>query len=145
MARGPFPDVGSVEVSPPTANESPIRRCASSNDRLLTTPREGIETVTDVLYYTAREHANRKAFGWRDILQTHVEEKEVQKTIGGKMITEMRKWTLFELSAYKWVNYIQVKEYAVDLAKGLVELGMKPSQIFNIYAGTGSVPLEFAY
>ena len=97
--------------------------------------------MTDVLYYTAREYANRKAFGWRDILETHVEEKEVQKTIGGKKISEMRKWTHFELSAYKWVNYLQVKEYAVDLAKGLVDLGMKPSQIFNIYAGTGSVCL----
>ena len=101
--------------------------------------------MTDVLYYTAREHANRKAFGWRDILETHVEEKEVQKTIDGKKSTELCKWTHFELSAYKWVNYLQVKEYAVDLAKGLVDLGVKPSQIFNIYARTGSVRLEFAH
>ena len=137
MPRGPFPDIGSVEVSPPTANESPIRRCASSNDQLLARPHEGIDTVTDVLYYTAREHGTRKAFGWRDILQTHVEEKEVQKTIGGKTVTEMRKWTYFELSGYKWINYVQMREYALDLAKGLVELGMKRSQVFNIYAGTG--------
>ena len=61
----------------------------------------------------------------------------MQKTIGGKKITELRKWTYFELSAYKWINYIQMKEYALDTAKGLVELGMKPSEIFNIYAGTG--------
>jgi long-chain acyl-CoA synthetase len=136
MPRGPFPDIGSVEVSPPTANESPIRRCASSKDQLLTRPCEGIDTVTDVLYYTARVYGNRKAFGWRDILETHVEEKEVQKTVGGRTITEKRKWTYFELSGYKWINYIQLKEYAIDLAKGLVELGMEPSQVFNIYAGT---------
>ena len=77
MPRGPFLDIGLVDMTPPTANESPIRRCASSNDRLLTTLREGIDTVTDVLYYTAQEHANRKAFGWRDILETQVEEKQV--------------------------------------------------------------------
>jgi long-chain acyl-CoA synthetase len=137
MPRGPFPDIGSVEVTPPTTCESPIRRCASSNDQLLTRPREGVDTVTDVLYYTARKHGNRKAFGWRDILKTHVEEKEAQKTIGGKTSTATHKWTYFELSGYKWISYIQMKEYAVDLAKGLVELGMVPSQIFNIYAGTG--------
>lgn len=138
MPCGPFPDIGSVDISPPTtANESPIRRCASSKDELLTSPYEGIDTVTDVLYYTAREHGRRKAFGWRDIIKVHEEEKEVQKTIGGKTITEMRKWTYFELSGYKWIDYIQMKEYAIDLAKGLVQLGMQPSQIFNIYAATG--------
>ena len=143
MPRGPFPDIGSVEITPPTTNESPIRRCASSDDQLLTSPHEGIDTVTDVLYYTAREYGSRKAFGWRDIIKTHVEEKEVQKTIGGKTITEMRKWTHFELSGYKWIDYIQMKEYAIDVAKGLVELGMRPSQIFNIYAETGYDRLYF--
>jgi len=137
MPRGLFPDIGSVEITLPTANESPIRRCASATNQLLTGPREGVDTVTDVLYYTAREHGSRKAFGWRDIIETHVEEKEVQKTIAGKPITEMRKWTYYELSGYKWINYIQMKEYVIDLAKGLVELGMKPSQIFNIYSATG--------
>ena len=138
MPRGRFPDVGSVDVAPPTAaDESPVRRCASSADQLLACPHEGVETVTDVLYYAARAHGTRRAFGWRDIIEVHEEEKQVQKTVGGRTTTEMRKWTYFELSGYQWIDYIQMKEYAIDLAKGLVHLGLESSQIFNIYAATG--------
>ena len=136
MDKNKFPAYGSVEVSKATDTHSAVRRNPLHKDALVERPKPGINTVTDILFHNAREHGTRNALGWRDIVQTVEEEKDIKKMVNGEEITEKKKWKYFQLSEYKWLNHVEVKERAVDMSKGLVELGLEKGQIFNIYAAT---------
>jgi len=136
MDKNKFPAHGSVEVSKPTDTHGAVRRNPLHKDALVERPKAGISTVTDILLYNAREHGTRNALGWRDVVDTIEEEKDIKKTIAGKEVTETKKWKYFQLSEYRWLNYVEVKERAVDMGKGLVELGLEKGEIFNIYAAT---------
>ncbi|KAF8900472.1 long-chain-fatty-acid-CoA-ligase [Gymnopilus junonius] len=128
---------GSVEFAPPAGpGEGPIRRSTLSKDGLVQRPFDGIDTVFDVVEYAARTHGNRKALGWRDIIRIHEEEKEVKKFVGGKEVTEKKKWKYFELSDYKYISYLELKEAVSEVARGLVHLGVTKGDVFNVYAQT---------
>ncbi|KAM6493472.1 long-chain-fatty-acid-CoA-ligase [Amanita muscaria] len=128
---------GSVEVTPASGpGEGPIRRFAIHKDNLVTQPFEGIETVYDVLAYAARTHGTRNAVGWRDIVDIHEEEKEVKKVVGGKEVTEKKKWKYFELSDCKYMNYIEFKDAVCSLARAFVDIGITTEEVFNVYAQT---------
>jgi long-chain acyl-CoA synthetase len=75
--------------------------------------------------------------GWRDILEVVEEEKEIVKTIDGKETKSMKTWKYFKLSEYKYISYTELRNNAVDIAKGLLELGINRGDIFNVYAATG--------
>ncbi|KAF7373891.1 Long-chain-fatty-acid-CoA ligase [Mycena sanguinolenta] len=128
---------GTVEVAPPSAdNEGPTRRLAIHSDSLATTPFAGIETTYDIIQYSASTHGTRNALGWRDVLDVHEEEKEVTKVVDGKEIKEKKKWKYFELSEYKWMNYVEVKEAVGEIGRALVDLGVGTEDVVNIYAAT---------
>lgn len=116
--------------------ETPTRRNALHKDKLVTQPLDGIEVVPDVLAYCARTHGTRPAVGWRDVLDVHEEEKEIIKTVDGKEVKEKKKWKYFELSSYKYLNYVEVKEAASEVAAALADVGVKKGDVFNIYAAT---------
>lgn len=124
---------------PAGPHESGIRRAAHTKDKLLTEPFPGVNTVCDVLDYAARTHGDRPGMGWRDVVDIVEEEKEIVKTINGKEEKQMKKWKYFKLSAFKWVNYIEIKDACYEIAKGLLELGIQKDEIWNTYAATGSV------
>ncbi|KAJ7607755.1 long-chain-fatty-acid-CoA-ligase [Roridomyces roridus] len=128
---------GSVEVAPPSApDEGPTRRLAISADKLVTQPFAGIDTVYDILEYVAKTHGTRDALGWRDVVRIHEEEKEVTKNVGGKDVTEKKKWKYFELSDYKWITFVGLRDRVSEVARGLVNLGVTTDDVFNIYAAT---------
>lgn len=74
--------------------------------------------------------------GTRPIVETIEEEKEVVKTIGGKEHKEMKTWKYFKLGAFEWIDYVELRDRATDMAKGLLELGANREEVFNIYAAT---------
>ncbi|KAG6857935.1 hypothetical protein C0995_004019, partial [Termitomyces sp. Mi166 len=76
------------------------------------------------------------ALGWRDIISTVEEEKDVTKVVGGKEITEKKKWKYFQLSDYKYLTFVEVKEVVSEIARGLVELGVSKEDVINVYAQT---------
>ncbi|KAJ7697743.1 long-chain-fatty-acid-CoA-ligase [Mycena olivaceomarginata] len=129
---------GSVPVAPPAAdNEGPTRRLAISADALVKRPFEGIETVWDVVEYVAKTHGTRDALGWRDVVKVHEEEKEIKKKDkDGKDIIEKKKWKYFELSDYRYISYVGLKEAIEEVARGLVDIGVGKDDVFNIYAAT---------
>ncbi|KAL0062754.1 long-chain fatty acid-CoA ligase [Marasmius tenuissimus] len=128
---------GSVEIAPPAEpNEGGVRRLAISSDKLITQPFEGIDTLYDIIPYAARTHGTRKAMGWRNIVDIHEEEKEIKKNVGGKEVTEKKKWKYFELSDYQYINYIELKDAVSEVARGLVELGVSEDNVFNIFSQT---------
>ncbi|KAF8830716.1 hypothetical protein HHX47_DHR2000845 [Lentinula edodes] len=128
---------GSVEIGPAAGpGEGPFRRIAISSESLITQPFEGIKTVYDVLEYSARTHRTRRALGWREIVDIHEEEKEVKKVVGGKEVTEKKKWKYFQLSDYKYINFIELKDAVSEIAKGLVQIGVTSDDVFNIFSQT---------
>ena len=127
---------GSVEVGEAKPGETRVRRLAMTKDTLTTKPPHGLETVCDVLDYAARTHGTKDSLGWRDIIDVHEEKKEVKKIVDGKEVTETKSWKYFQLSDYKFMSFIQVKEAAVEVAGGLLKLGIQRTDILNIYAAT---------
>lgn len=118
------------------AGETPIRRNSLHTSALVTRPLDGVSTVLDILRYAARVHGTRHAVGWRDVIDIHEEQKEVTKTVGGKSHKEIKTWKYFQLSEYKYLNYVEVQEAAEEIGAGLLELGVSKEDVFNIYAQT---------
>jgi long-chain acyl-CoA synthetase len=128
---------GSVEVAAPAGpGEGPTRRCTLSKDGLVTQPFEGIDTVYDIVAYAARTHGSRKALGWRDVVNVIEEEKEVTKVIDGQAVKEKKKWKFFELSDYKYLSFIEVKEAVSEIARALIHLGVTSDDVINVYSQT---------
>jgi len=128
---------GSVVV--PSDGEGAVRRLAIIADRLVTRPFEGIDVVPDVISHAARTHGSRDAFGWRNVVKVHEEEKEVKKTVGGQEVTETKKWKYFELSDFEYISFLEVEERVLELARGLLHHGILKTDVFNIYAQTRCV------
>src|SRR5712671_3703849 len=135
---------GSIEVGPTAQQgESRIRRLQKTHDRFVSAPIEGINTVHDVLLYASRTHGERKAFGYRDIIDIIEEQKEVTKIVGGQEVKETKTWKYFHLSDYKYISYIELKVAVSEVARGLLKLGVQKNDVFNIYAQTAYVVLSF--
>jgi long-chain acyl-CoA synthetase len=128
-----FFGLGSVEVD---SNGDKARRLAISADTLVTQPSDGVETITDVISYTARVHGTNDAMGWRDIVEVHEEEKDVKKMVGGKEVTEKKIWKYFQLSDYKYISFVDVQERVLEVARGLHHYGITKDNVFNVYAAT---------
>ncbi|KAJ7718927.1 hypothetical protein B0H16DRAFT_1475282 [Mycena metata] len=99
-------------------------------------PFAGIDTVYDVLQYVAKTHDTCDALGWCDIVDIHEEAKEVTKTVDGKEVKETKKWKYFQLSGYKYITYIGLKDQVNEIVRGLVDLGLTTDDVCNIYAAT---------
>jgi long-chain acyl-CoA synthetase len=128
---------GSVEVgSEAPEGESRARRLAITADKLVTQPFEGIDTVSDVIAYSARTHGEKPAMGWRDVVAVHEEAKEVKKVVDGKEVMEKKNWRFFELSDYKYMSFLDVQEAVSELARALVHLGIGTEDVFNVYSQT---------
>lgn len=75
-------------------------------------------------------------FGYRDILDTIKEEKEITKTVGGKEVKEMKTWQYFKLGEYKWWTYDQFAQLVKDAQGGLIKAGCSRNSVFNLYSST---------
>jgi long-chain acyl-CoA synthetase len=127
---------GSVEVGPEAKpGESRARRNALWPDSL-TSNEKNLECIYDILTYSARNYGTQPAIGYREIVDVHVEEKDVKKTVDGKDIVEKKKWEYFQLSEYKYINFIQLKDMADSIGRGLIDLGLKRGDVLNIYSST---------
>ena len=125
-------EVGAAKVE----GETRVRRLAKASDKLVTQPFEGIDTVYDVVQYAARAHGTRDAFGHRDIIDIVEEEKEVKKVVGGKEVTETKKWKYFHLSDFKFISYLDVQEAVSEIARAFIDLGITTEDIVNVYSTT---------
>lgn len=134
VKRTNYYGAGSVTVTTPDGQQ--VRRLAISSAALVTQPVEGVNTVADVLAYAARTHGSKPAYGSRDVVKIHTEEKDVKKMVDGEQVTEKKKWSYFELSEYKYISYLDVQERATEVAGGLIALGVTKEEIINVYAAT---------
>ncbi|KZO91782.1 long-chain-fatty-acid-CoA-ligase [Calocera viscosa TUFC12733] len=128
--------MGSFEHGPAKPGETAPRIGYATPKELVARPGPGIDTVYDILQYTAKRHGNNNAIGYREVLNIIEEEKEVTKTVDGKPHTEKKKWMYFQLSEYKYWTFVEFRDKVLKVASGLRELGMEPGNVFNIYADT---------
>lgn len=129
---------GSVEFGPePKQGEGkPRKNYIIRDEGLAERPMDGMVTVYDVLEYVDRTYGTKNAIGYRDVIKTHVEEKEVTKTVGGKEVKEMKKWSYFELSEFKYLSFTDLRKHSDSIGRGLADFGLEKGNIFNIYAST---------
>lgn len=121
------------------------RRNVKAKDGLLTTPKEGINTLYDILRYSAATYGNAKAVGSRKILNTHEETKKVKKMVDGKQQEVDKKWTYFELSPYKYSSFVEFEKMALSLGGAFKKLGFNPQDRLHLFAATSSQWLGIAH
>lgn len=116
--------------------EGRARRCYVSPNQLVEVPAEGVTVLADILERSARLFPNKNALGWRDLVRMIEEEKEVKKVVAGVTSVEMKKWSYFELSDYKYWTYGELAAIVKKAGSALVATGHTRDTIFNIYSGT---------
>ncbi|GAA5983721.1 hypothetical protein JCM11641_001727 [Rhodosporidiobolus odoratus] len=127
-----------VEVGPPAQpGQSRTRRYHATADKLVDSPSPEVKVIADLLAHSVKTRPDNEAVGWREVVQVHIEEKEVTKNVGGKEVKEKKSWQYFELSPYKTMTYRELGAHVKDAASALVKLGHTRETIFNIYSQTG--------
>ncbi|SOV06870.1 related to long-chain-fatty-acid-CoA ligase [Ustilago sp. UG-2017a] len=132
-----MPNLASVEIdTPANKGETKIRRSYRAPDRLLERPAEGINTMADIFLKARERFPKRAIMGWRDVVRTHDENKEITKKVEGKEVKQTKTWQYYELSNYKYLTYDEFEERIQHASSGLVNLGLSKDTRFNIYATT---------
>jgi long-chain acyl-CoA synthetase len=137
MVAKPF----SVEVTDTSADgEGRIRRnrVAGTGD-LLTTPRDNVSTVYELVQYSVNKFGDKNCMGHRNVVKEHTEEKMLTKMVDGVERQIPKKWTYWELSPYFYRSFKQVGEESAALGSGLRNLGLNPGDRIELYAGTSYV------
>jgi long-chain acyl-CoA synthetase len=134
----------SVEVSKEDVKgEGRIRRnrVVASGD-LHTKPREDVSTVYELLQSSIKKFGDKDCMGHRNVIQEHTEEKMITKMVDGEERQIPKKWTFWELSPYVYRTFEEVGEESAALGSGLRNLGLKPGDRVELYAGTSYDPLR---
>ncbi|KAG0194878.1 long-chain fatty acid-CoA ligase [Apophysomyces sp. BC1034] len=126
----------SVEVSPKVPGETPIRRSILAPDALMTTPAKGVETLFDILEYSAALYKNRRAFGYRTLEKEFKQEKHLVKKVNGVEKKETKTWSYFQLSPYRYYTYAEALQLAKTIGYGFKKLGLKKGDRLEIFAST---------
>ncbi|KAF2748751.1 acetyl-CoA synthetase-like protein [Sporormia fimetaria CBS 119925] len=141
--HGPF----SVEVPGATKVEGETipRRNIKVKDGLKMKPDPEISTLYELLKWSSAKYGNAKAMGSRRIVKTHTETKKVKKMIDGEQREVDKDWTYFEMSAYKYMSFVEFEKLAHTVGSGLKNLGLVPEDRVHIFAGTSSQWLTMAH
>ncbi|KAF7723242.1 long-chain fatty acid-CoA ligase [Apophysomyces ossiformis] len=126
----------SIEVGPKVPGETPIRRSILAPDELMTVPAQGVETLFDILRYSASLYQDRRAFGYRKLEKEFKQEKQIVKVVNGVEKKETKTWSYFQLSPYHYYTYAEAFTLTQTLGSGLKKLGLKPGDKMEIFAST---------
>ncbi|SMQ51222.1 unnamed protein product [Zymoseptoria tritici ST99CH_1A5] len=121
------------------------RRNVKAKDGLFETPDPEVKTVHDILRRSSRKFGNAKALGKRKLVQLHVENKKVKKTIDGKEQEVDKKWTYYELSPYEYMSFSEFEAMALSIGRGFRSLGMKAEDRVHLFAATHPYWLAVAH
>jgi long-chain acyl-CoA synthetase len=130
--------VSSVEAPGFSAvkGETIPRRNAKCKNGLVKTPNSAIQTVHDVILYSAKKYGNAKAAGVRTLVKMHVEKKKVKKVIDGKETFVDKEWQYAELSEYSYMSFIEFEQKAFQVGAGLRKLGLETGDKLHLFAST---------
>jgi len=138
--------LGSVEVTPAKQEqgEGAVRRLAITSHELVNRPHPGVFTIPDVIDYTIKKYGTKySAVAWRDVIKVHEEVREITKVVDGREVKQNKTWKLYELTKYKYMNFVEFGEAIVEVRNGLLKLGIAREDVVNVYAQTRSVSYHF--
>lgn len=139
---------------------APRRRTAQKAAGLKRPLDSNATTIPEFFHECIKRNGNRRAMGWRDLIDTHHEVKQVPKIVDGKEELVDKEWVFYEYSPYKYINFPELETLVDDYGKGLVELGLTPDQTTKLHifastshkwlqtffaASTQSIPVVTAY
>lgn len=134
-----LPPTSSVAIGAAKPGESSARRNKAHRE-ILSSPDDSTRTLHDILLRSVKKYGKQNAMGWREIVKTISEDKEmVTKDDDGNEKKEMKKWIYYQLSEYKWISYEEVFERVQALGNGLVskDIGLIPKKVqFGIFCNT---------
>jgi len=137
--------VYSVEVGEKKKGETRIRRFWKTADTVLERPNDSVNTLYELMSYSAQKRPNKKAFGTRPLVKVHTEEKDVKNAQG---VVEKKKWTYLELGKYQYKTYQEVFDIVKQLGTALTSEkfgSLKKGSMLGIYAETSEQWLTFAH
>ncbi len=120
------------------------RRNLVAKDGLKMTPQEGVDTLYDVLRYSAAKFGNAKAVGARKIVNIHEETKKIKKMVDGQEQLVDKKWQYFELSPYSYKSFVEFEKMALTVGSALAHLGHKPGDRIELKYERGGKPATAA-
>ncbi|EPX74129.1 long-chain-fatty-acid-CoA ligase [Schizosaccharomyces octosporus yFS286] len=123
-------------AAPKHAGESSTYRSIHSANKLLTTPEDGIKTVYDLFHSAVKSHGKKEAMGTRKLIKEHVEEREIVRKVSGVEVKEKKKWSLYELGPYEFINYLEVYDISMALGSGLKNIGITTDSSLLFFAAT---------
>lgn len=141
--KGPF----TVEASgySKVDGETIPRRHPLAKDNLILKPSDDVNTVYDILRRSSGKFGNAKALGYRTLIKTHDEIKQITKVVDGKETTQDKKWTFFELSGYTYISFTEYEKLVHSVGAGFRALGMKAEDRVHIFASTSPWWLAIAH
>jgi long-chain acyl-CoA synthetase len=125
-----------IEVGPKQPNGGRIRRNVLAQEGIYRIPTPNTHTLYDVLQNSAKIFATRNAFGYRELETMVEEEKEVTKIIDGVETKQMKKWSYFQMSEYKYVTFGEAGQLVHDIGAGFKYLGLQAKSKVEIFAPT---------
>lgn len=135
MIRSP-PFTRDVPGSVPVEGETIPRRNAKTYESLRERPAEGINTLFDVVKWSAEKYGDAKALGTRKLLKTHNEVKKVKKVIDGQVQEVDKMWTYFEMSGYSYMSFKEYEVLVLQIGAGLRKLGLVENDRVHMFAAT---------
>ena len=121
------------------------RRNAKIVKDLVVTPSEGVNTLYDVLRYSAKTFGNAKAVGSRKIIDVHTETKKIKKMVDGKETEVDKNWQYYELSPFEYKSFNEFERVCLEIGSALKHLGFGPEDRLHLYAATSAQWLSSAH
>ncbi|KAI0999512.1 Acyl-CoA synthetase [Podosphaera aphanis] len=134
----------SVEVQTSSQIESVPRRHPAHADELASVPKEGINTLYDILVHCATNHSDAIGLGSRKLIKLHHETKKSEPNGDGDEAKE-KTWTFFEMGPYEYLTFGEYTKLAYTLGAGLRKLGMVAGDRLHIFAATSMNWLAMAH
>jgi long-chain acyl-CoA synthetase len=125
-----------IELGPEQPNGGRIRRNILAAEGIYRVPTPHVHTLYDVLQNSAKKFATRNAFGYRTLETMVEEEKEVSKIIDGVETKQMKKWSYFQMSGYKYITFGEAGQLVHDIGAGFKFLGLGNKAKVEIFAPT---------
>lgn len=128
-----------IPVGQAAPGEGAPRRRAAQRDAALDRPLDmKATTLPEFIEECVRKNGDRRAMGWRELKEIHVETKKVTKIVDGKETKVDKEWEFYEMSPYQYQTYPEVLRTIKQYGHGLVKIGIKPNQQhkLHIFAST---------
>lgn len=120
----------------PVKGETIPRRNIKVKDGLKTQPREGINTIFDLLKYTSATYGNAKAVGYRKLIKTIKETKKIKKIVDGEEQEVDKDWFYSELGEYNYMSFVEFEKLALTIGAAFRKLGLNTGDRVQLFAAT---------